>query len=814
MFSPDKWFTNPSTGFYPKTIGQSLRFEDGDSAYLSRTPASAGNQRTWTWSCWLKRGNITLGSSNHQTLFSCGTENTQIRFNASDDTLDVLFGGSTDGHLRTSQVFRDTSAFYNIVVQVDTTQSTSTDRCKVYINGTQVTSFGTSTYPAQNYDTGINNTEAHNVGRSAFDNNRYFDGYMAEVHFLDGIANDPTTLGLGEVKDGVWIPKAYSGSHGTNGFYLPFDDSSAIGDDESANTNDFTANNLAATSVMLDTPTNNFCTMNPLNVSTSGTITFAEGNLKTSFPGTNWLSSRGTIGVNSGKWYWECEFDAGNMNTIMCGIHDISVKNTTNTWLTGSVLWYNHTGGEVRANGTDTTADYGDLAAGDILGVALNMDDKQLSFYKNGSIIVTNYDIDISGIETVVPSAICQDSGNVLKWNFGQDSANVSSANADGNGIGTFEHAVPSGFLALCSSNLPDVTIGPGQDTQADDHFDTLLWTGNGTNAGDQQEINGLSFQPDWVWTKGRGGDGSNPASGQQYHELHDSVRGAGKRLFSNLESAETDVQTLKSFDSDGFTVAMGTGAQSGTNQITTTMVGWCWKVDTAFSNSAGANGASIASSGKSNSAAGISIVSYTGTGSAGTILHGLSSQSELVIVKNRDDGTKGWPVQSTLLGNEYLEFDEANGKYSGSSYFNNTAPTASVFSVGTSGSTNTTDTYISYCFHSVESYSKVGLYVGNGSTNGTFVHTGFKVAWLIYKRFDSGDSQGWIITDNKRNTFNVVNQYVSGANNNAEGSTPIADFLSNGFKLRIGGQDGNVTGGTYVYLAFAETPFKFANAR
>ncbi len=522
------------------TIANSVRFNDNDSAYLSRTPSSAGNQRTWTWSCWLKRGNITLGSSNHQTLFSCGTENTQIRFNASDDTLDVLFGGSTDGHLRTSQFLRDTSAFYNIVVQVDTTQSTSTDRCKVYINGTQVTSFGTSTYPAQNYDTGINNTEAHNVGRSAFDSNRYFDGYMAEVNFIDGTALDPTYFGqIGS--NGYWIPKTISGlTYGTNGFRLTFQNSSYLGYDyqtsNRSTTNDFSVSNLAATDQVIDSPTQNFSTMDPNRY--SGIGTFSEGNLTVATT-TNNRSTYGTIAVpSSGKWYYEVRVDSYASGG---GAHfgwGTDVSKGGNEASSSEGIQFSTYNERVLLNGTGQSGGYGstgtDVASnGDVYSVLLDVDNGLFYYAKNGTYFNSANPSNSTGgldVSNVLRTATTEVRPNLARggsynetytFNFGQDPSFNGGETApgtdktDANGVGKFLYDVPTGFLALMDDNIPQEGVE----------------------------------SPDFVWIKERNNNSKS-------HYLFNTVRGATNNLHSDSTTAEaTDTDSLLSFDYQGFTV-------------------------------------------------------------------------------------------------------------------------------------------------------------------------------------------------------------------------------------------------------------------
>ena len=286
-FGSEQWMYS-SGGFYPYEIDQSLRFNDDDSAYLSRTPASTGNRKTWTFSCWYKRTTVT---TDH--LLRVNSDNTLVRF----DGVYFRVFSSSGLDLKTTQMFRDPSAWYHICVAVDTTQATASDRVKIYINGQQVSDFLTETYPSLNFQTGINDTADHFIGTHTIE---VVDGYMAEVNLIDGQALDATDFG--EFKSGVWIPKSYSGTYGTNGFYLDFGNSGSLGADSSGNGNNWTPANLAATDQVLDSPTNNFATMNStLNT----TMVLSEGNLKSTNPANGWVSTAATISISNGKWYWE-----------------------------------------------------------------------------------------------------------------------------------------------------------------------------------------------------------------------------------------------------------------------------------------------------------------------------------------------------------------------------------------------------------------------------------------------------------------------------------------------------------------------------
>ena len=293
-----------STGY---TIGQSIRFNDDDTAYMHRTPSSSGNRDKWTWSSWIKRGNLTDANA---TLFQAGDDSqsanyTTILFNGNsggEPTLkfNSVIGSATKLNLATTQYFRDVSAWYHIVCVYDSGNDVSSERARIYINGTRVTDFGTETYPDQNQDSMTNHTVKQSIGRRNQDSSRYMDGYMAEIHLLDGYAYDPSFFGEFN-SSGIWIPKEYTGSYGTNGFKIDGRDSSDLGDDESGNGNDFTTSGMDASDQKADTPTNNQITFNPLNNQRSGGSP-SNGNLDYVGPGTRTIISLTANIPSTGKW--------------------------------------------------------------------------------------------------------------------------------------------------------------------------------------------------------------------------------------------------------------------------------------------------------------------------------------------------------------------------------------------------------------------------------------------------------------------------------------------------------------------------------
>ena len=443
------------------TAANSCRFEDGDSAYMHKTPGSAGNRRIFTFSAWVKRGNLTNGF-----WFGGGTDAqnyAQIGWSSNRMSFYDIIGNSTQVNLATSAVFRDPSAWYHVVVAVDTTQSTNTNRVKFYINGTLYEgAFDNSTYPDQNDDLYFGQAEIMSVGALHYTAGTidFFDGYLAEAVYIDGTQYAASDFGeFNEDSPTIWQPKDVSGlTFGTNGFYLDFEDSSNLGNDANGGT-DLTETNLAATDQATDTCTNNFCTLNPL-IPSSG-YTFSEGNCKfVTGSGDTTGAGVGTFGLTAGKWYWEVKIGESGEDWRN-HTHGIISELTTELYQnvgglqndTGVTQWMNNDGGEVVVDGTATTADYGELAIDDILGIAFNADDSQITFLKNGSALVSNYTISTTR-GTIFPF-IKTGINTVSEVNWGGCSAfTVSSAASDANGYGNFEHAPPSGYLALCSKNL------------------------------------------------------------------------------------------------------------------------------------------------------------------------------------------------------------------------------------------------------------------------------------------------------------------------------------------------------------------------
>ena len=425
-----------SSGGY--SIDNSCRFNDGSSDYLSRTPASAGNRRTWTWSGWVKRSQI---GSTYNNLFSGGVDSDTNGFvqcafwGDSSDWLEVTIYNSAYLRFRTTQLFRDTSAWYHIVIGFDSTQGTNTNRVKIYVNGEQISSFATYNTLAQNFDSAVNNTEIQKVGAgssSASSVNNYYDGYIAEAVLVDGQQLAADSFGEFDEDSGIWKPIDVSG-----------------------NGNDFTVNNLTAIDQTTDTCTNNFCTLSPLwNSFNQGDL--SEGNLKSSMTSGAYKTNVASFGVSQGKWYWEIKItSASNVDFLLFGVTDES-NNLNATFIDVSTL-YNNTTGKMRISGSEDGSASAKFAQGDIVGIALNMDDKQISIYKNGSALHSNVAMATTS-NLVFPCHIAYTYATyIFEYNFGgTQSFAISSGNADGNSKGNFEYLPPEGYFALCTANLAE----------------------------------------------------------------------------------------------------------------------------------------------------------------------------------------------------------------------------------------------------------------------------------------------------------------------------------------------------------------------
>jgi hypothetical protein len=553
------------------------------------------------------------------------------------------------------------------------------------------------------------------------------------------------------------------------------------------NTSDATTDNL------VDSPTQyghdmglggevvgNYATFNPL-FSNGQTYTLSNGNLTVSNP-SSWLAVLGTIAVSTGKWYFESYPADGVWH--MTGVDQITrhtshVGGNSSTKGVAFVFDPSDTRGDISYNGGNSvyTGASTSFNAGDVIGVALDLDNNNVKFYKNGVLQYNLSNILQAGASYTFGVSLY--SGGTISGNFGQRA---------------WAYAPPAGFNALTTKNLPRLTnaaaISPNQ------YFGVSTWTQGAT---DVTLINDGGFQPDLVWIKSR--------SNSQNHYLIDSVRGSSYTLRSNSTAAESNYTPNITFNSNGFT-------PSATNAVTNTYtyVAWQWRAGgAAVSNTAG----TISSQVSANTVSGFSIATFTGTGVAATVGHGLGVAPKMVVIKQRN-GINNWPTwHAGILGGTgyYIYWDSTNGLGTSTTVFNGTNPTSSVFSVGTNSLTNgSTNTYVAYCWAEVDGFSKIGSYIGNGSTDGPFVYCGFKPAYIMIKNSTTG-STFWLLYDSKRSTYNPLAHEIYVQDLDIEYS-PVnrLDFLSNGFKVRNTSNAINTVNDNYVFMAFAEKPFGNAN--
>ena len=443
---------------------KSARFNSASSDYLNRTPGSASNRRTFTFSSWIKRSAL---SNFFSILGGNGGSNGNYLTWWDDDTLAFTDYNGADFIVRTNAKFRDVSAWYHLVLSVDSTQGTAANRIKIYVNGVQETSLAQSSYPSQNYDFEINNNVIQYVGHNSYN---YMNGYMAETILVDGTQLAPTSFGVTN-SDGVWTPIPYSGTYGTNGFNLQFENAAALGTDSSPNGNTFTVNNLTSIDQSTDYPEVNFANMNPLG---SGAVTFSEGNLQVTKSGNGFLNAIANIGASSGKFYAEAK--AISIGSVTYGSYigfvNLDVSNKQNTAdnigeTPADSAGISSGGGYIYYNGQQFTGATTATTNNDIVNLAMDLDNGRLYWGINGTYVNSGNPASGATGTGGMPIANITAGGTYTfgvslrndanySWNFGSPAFAISSGNADANGYGNFEYAVPSGYYALNTANLAE----------------------------------------------------------------------------------------------------------------------------------------------------------------------------------------------------------------------------------------------------------------------------------------------------------------------------------------------------------------------
>ena len=940
---------SPSTLFLGKKkayeIERSLRFNRSETTYLNRTPSSAGNRKTWTISFWFKRCNLS-SSPDGQRVFSAynnldGQYQSGLKFKV-DDKLQIfnMPSGSLDTNLHTTRVFRDVNAWYHIVIAVDMTQSTASDRVNIYVNGVQETSFSTENYGTQNTDWWFNNNSKQTIGRDGAYLGQKIDGYLAEVNVIDGFQYDASYFGETNVLTGQWNPKKYGGGYGTTGFYLNFSDNSGttattLGKDYSGNGNNYTPYGFsvsagAGNDSLEDSPTNNFTTINSVFKADGfdGTRTLSEGNLaisgSTNDSSGDFMRAATIPFPLTGKWYVEANVttlstSGGNDGGPLIGITDIPYNHADPKAKViradGKVATTGNAGGA--GNSQFTTSFGGSISQGDVWQLAYDADNRYVYFGKNnnwanGSGSYNQSDFSNAQAYATQPTAGVQ---QVYIFTSPYSSASGVSYQFDFNfGQRAFAHTPPTGYEELKSANLPDPVI-----TLPNQHFDSVLYTGN--NFDGTRAITGYNFQPDWIWTKNR--------SAATSHHIYDEVRGlgSGKEICSDKTQAEGGENGaaygyMTRYGTGGFNTVKGSDSTNGNYNLNingNNYVAWAWNAGdtdgktytvTVVSDSgnkyrfdgygtsavtldlaeggtyifnypsahpfrfsttsdgthgggseyttgvtvisstsiqivvaasaptlyyycsshSGMGGAintnstfgssnfdgSIQSTVKVNATAGFSIGTWVsdGSGSPTSFGHGLGVRPDFVIIKNRSSSGnwQAWSYTFSNATNNFISLNLETGTQTAGAAMWGTID-SSIVSFRHSANSSNGNNMVGYFFNSVDGYSKFGSYRGNGNTDGVFVYTGFRPAWVMIKTTQQ-DGQ-WIIIDNKRDPHNVTKKNLIADQSDAENTSyEYHDFCANGFKLRTSSASRNPNNEIVLYLAFAESPFKNSRAR
>ncbi len=848
MFNNQLW-QKPAGGggadFYDHQISKSCRF-DGAGKYL-RTNGSAPTLATkYTFSTWIKRSKL----SSTQIIFGAETDNINYDyFNFRSDNLLEQISQRSDSYVtRDLSVYRDTSAYYHLVFQWDTTLASATDRLKVYVNGVRLSWDQTQYSGALPQDTalklnqnGASLSVAYTVSYTS-----YFNGYMAQTAGIDGSI---VAIGdLGETKNGVWIAKDLSGlTFGNNGFLLDYASSGDMGNDVSGNNNDFTPTSISTHDQMVDSPTfgssstGNCCTLNPLTKQSGLTIT--ENNLKMSRSSAGNVAIPATMGASTGKYYfevyWNNDTQVGNYawgfvqpdSSLFGSDTAIQIPDTYNLRVNSGNAYINGAG-VITMNGTTPTT-------GTIIGIAIDFDNGKIFYGQDGGSSSRSMNWNNSNTGTGVPAsgtnpaqtftagsitlipAFSISSIGDTNWilNFGQSSAFsgalTSQGNTDGNGQGDFYYSPPTGFTGWATGGLSmDSNVNPQEtdDNFPQKLFNPLIWTGDGTTS---RAITGLGFQPDWLWFKSR--------SSAFSHRLYDTSRGisgtGGKRLSTNSSNAENDQtsgQDISAVGTDGFTLGASSNLYTNDTNSGGLQVGWFWRANGGTTAANGNGGTSSVTQVDPSGA--LSIVTYTGfAGASGTstVGHGLSTAPTMIIHKSRTRASGWWTQVPGLLTDAgyFLNMESDGSQTNLNSYGTMNAPSTSVFTInGVDGVGGESANYVAYCFANIEGYCKVGSYVGNADDDVTFLYTGFRPAFFMCKPLVTGN---WRIQDDKRTPFNVANKTLFPNRSDATLSNDSndIDIVSNGVKMRASDSDYNQAT-TFIYLALAENPFKFATAR
>ena len=841
---------------------KSVRLDRHNTKYFYRTPSSAGNRKTYTFSAWIKR---TLeGFTN--PIFNRYTAQNEAGFLGLYFNTDNLlyFTGWSTIYFKGTKILRDGNGWYHIVLAVDTTQASANDRVKIYINGEQETA-ATYNAPTQNADLVINaNGATHQIGN--YSTNK-FDGYLAEVHFVDGQQLAPTDFGYTEFQTNVWRPKRYQGTWGTNGFYLDFRDSSsaaALGHDRSGNGNNFTINNF---SVAADHDGDSF-NITPTQLTPSATFNsdgqsndhIRMANLRASADNSTHRPYKCNFHFNTGKWYAEFKltsYSAKSGSTPYVGV--VPSQHQKVTWIGSGTGGHRgiamNAAGSTYRDGSTFSGGGSSYGSNDVIGVAIDLDGTTpyIWWSKNGSWLKGDPALGTQGAYMIE-----DDKAN----NFYTFACSVWATTGyfDVNfGHRPFAYSVPTGFKAPSEENsgiVSGITTGitsprrrfvpfnkPFEECnkkiiRPQKHFDILTWTGNGSTG---QNITGLEFTPDLIWTK-------KYSDGESWG-VFDSLRGPNKRLYLNETHTEVTETTMSAFNEGGFRVE-GSGGGS-TNDNGQSYVGYCWKAGghsgnfnidgiayASLADASAATGLNFTNSDtgivtvnkiSANRKAGFSIVNYTGTGASGKFPTGLDQDPDWIIVKGINNNSGNWQTWHSSFGTGYgganmnrvhMNTDTSEDYSTNNTYYPDQNYASMVnMRTGDHYFNSASYNYTAYVWHKVPGYSHFGVYDGNelSGTQGPVINCGFRPAFVLIKRTDNsgpGSGNSWEIRDNKRNPQNPRRNRLYTDTNGAQ-STEAAvgdvDFYSYGFKIYHTGYGSNTTSSSdtvsYLYCAFAEQP-------
>jgi len=788
-------------------IERSLRFNANSSTNMHREGGSNGNQRTFTVSFWAKRSK--RAEHSFFDWYTNDANRTIFQFYFGSMRLFSRVSNSTQMSLQSTCDLRDPTAWYHVLYKVDTTQSTQSNRVKIFVNGIEQPLTGS--YPSQNAETYVGSNNENRIGcqHDSAGNEAFYDGYLAEFHYIDGTALDVSSFTETDAATGELKPIEYSGSYGTKGYYLNFSNNSStsnLGLDSSGNGNNFTSvsNFSVSTGIeddsVTDTPTNNWCVFNEQAKHSNGNVTLTNGNLDAAFGS---VSGGGGVAathmVSSGKWYWEItmtsDANASHIGVITGDNPGFGNDTFYEPGLTSDSFSYQSNGTKYNNNSnTSYGASYGN---GDVIGVKLDLDNGTIGFLKNNSDQGTAF-TGLSG--DYIPA--CGDGNSSDSFSL---SANFGSRG--------FTYTIPTGYKPLTSQNLPSVPVPDGTK-----EFNHLLYTGNGSNR--SITVPNSAFGPEFVWVKKRSGGSARS------HQLFDILRGPQMTLHSDGgDTSHSNSNRLSSFNSDGFSIGTS-GGDDGINTSGHEYIAWMWNA--ASSSSTNTDG-SISSTVRANPTAGFSIVRYTSGGNNQTIGHGLGAAPTFIILKNEDSNVD-WNVFAdtphfTMGDNDVLNLNNSDALgTSGSNAFIR-AVSSSTFTLGNSllVSENSSN-FIAYCWTNVPGFCRVGTYTGNGSTDGAFVHTGFQPNFLLIKCVSNPEHYNIPVfhkpgQNGGAGDYVGTQKYLSPNLNNHERNmdqNPSTFFYSNGFKITT--SDGNInrqsSNNNFIYLAVGRIAFKHSRAR